>query len=599
MSSSQDADSHDLSLPDLDDDFNLKSGPRIDSSDEFPLPSFDLEEGISPDILFPIEDLPEKTSEELPKPKQKVIPDITAPSLDADHFEFGLDEYDFGEPEVRKTTPLDETTRVTLPPLKPPPAPAQKDAPAPPPAPVQRAAPSELAEAMTRSQGAGQPVPDFSQKVKRQDLTPPGPPATTLNEIFFDDEPISAPSPKPAVKKVEMARENPPPPKVEKQAVPTPKAEKPPVPPPPRAESALPPPIPVPTSAPKAKDVSRAEWAEEVPVDQFVRQVKVKRKEAPPEPKFRPWVPAVGAALVAVAFFGSKPLFAGMSGSSTVDPVLVVGSLPQGEVFQGDTSLGQAPLSITAEQLAAGTIEIRRPGFESVAVKATGEKPEKVEKFYTKLSVAPVALSWEGLPKGSVLWWNGQKTEPSKLGKVNPGSYKVKVKAPDRPAVSFAFKVEPRGSKAGPLSMQNRITDALAKQPQLEVSLKMPDDKLKAKDLSLGVKGLGDGNSFSSSLKVSHDKRGKLVFPGPGKYKVSFAGNDKFKAVSQTVNLAEGASESISLALAKQPPRPVARPATTTSPSYQPSRPTYRPYRPTYRPSRPSGGGGRIAPPSF
>ena len=127
----------------------------------------------------------------------------------------------------------------------------------------------------------------------------------------------------------------------------------------------------------------------------------------------------------------------------------------------------------------------------------------------------------------------------------------------------------------------------------------MPDDKLTAKDLAVAVKGVGKGNSFSSSLRVSHNKKGKLVFPGPGKYKLSFAGNDKYKAVSQTVELAEGASKSVSLSMAKQPPRPVARPAAPTSPSYQPSRPTYRPYRPTYRPSRPSGGGGRIAPPSF
>lgn len=583
MSSSQDANSHDLSLPELDDDLNLQSGPRIDSSDEFPLPSFDLDEGISPDILFPIEDLPEKTSEELPKPKQKAIPDITAPSLDADHFEFGLDEYDFGEPKVRKTTPLDATQRVTPPaPLKPPPAPAQKAAPLPTPT-TAKAEASELAEAMARSQRDSQPPPDFSQKAKRQDLTPPGPPATTFDEIVFDDEPISAPSPKPAVKKVDVAK------------APTREVQQHQPPAPPRPEKA---PVPAPPP-PKAKDVSRADRAQEVPVDQFVRQVKVKRKEAPEQPKFRPWVPAVGAALVAVAFFGSKPLFAGMTNSSEPNPVMVVGSFPQGEVFQGETSLGSAPLAITSEQLEAGGLEVRKPGYLPVAVNATAEKQDKVEKFFTKLSVAPVALSWDGLPKGSVLWWNGQKIAPSKLGKVDPGTYKVKVKAPDRPAVSFALNVQPRGSEAGPLSVQNRITDALAKQPQLEVSLKMPDDKLTAKDLAVAVKGVGKGNSFSSSLRVSHNKKGKLVFPGPGKYKLSFAGNDKYKAVSQTVELAEGASKSVSLSMAKQPPRPVARPAAPTSPSYQPSRPTYQPYRPTYRPSRPSGGGGRIAPPSF
>ena len=587
MSSSQDADSHDLSLPELDDDFNLQSGPRIDSSDEFPLPSFDLDEGISPDILFPIEDLPEKTSEELPKPKPKAIPDITTPSLDADHFELGLDEYDFGEPEVRKTTPLDATQRITPPsPLTPPPAPVQKNLTphVPPKAPIES---SELADTLARSEGPSQPVPDFSQKVKRQDLTPPGPPATSLDEIFFDDQPISAPSPQPAVEKPqlpvtptrEVSQPQPPSPiKVEKIEEPVPPASPPP---------------------PKSKDVSRAEWAEEVPVDQFVRQVKIKRKGTPEKPKFRPWIPAVGAALVAVAFFGSKPLFAGMTGSDDVNAMLVVGSLPQGEVFQGDVSLGTAPLALTGEQIAAGDLEVRKPGYVPVAVTAVGEDQNKIEKFFTKLEVAPVALSWDGLPKGSVLWWNGQKTAPSKLGKVAPGTYKVKVKAPDRPAVSFALGVEPRGKESGPLSVQNRITDALAKQPQLEVSLKMPDEKLTAKNLAVAVKSIDKGSSFSSSLKVSHDKKGKLVFPGPGKYKLSFSGDDTYKPVSQTVQLAEGASESVSLSLVKQPPRPVARPATTTSPSYQPSRPTYRPYRPTYRPSRPSGGGGRIAPPSF
>lgn len=607
MSPSQDADPHDLSLPDIDSSLNLNSGPVIDSSDEFPLPNFSLDEGgISPDILFPIEE--EKTAEELPAATaaKPAIPDISAPSLDADHFEAGLDDLDSADlsaaadaamaqmrakaqaaqappkPAQAPPKPAQASPKPVQAPPKPiqaPPKPAQAPPksvqapprpPVPPPAPqavvpppmpttpappvASKAAPPPDLSKVVAQASAATKVPDLSKQVKKNDLTPPGAPATTLDEIFFDD------------KKPEPKKEKPQP--AAKQA-------------PPSAPSK------------KQKPVTRAEWAvEEVPVDQFVRQVKVKRKGSK-KAKVRLWVPAAGAVLVAAAFFGSTPLFAGLSDVEVSSAALVVGSQPQGELYQDGTSLGATPVSLTASQVAAGALEIRKPGFKPVIVAVPESEGDKVGKFYESLVAAPVALSWDGLPDGSKLWWNGAKADPSKLQEVEPGSYSLKVLAPGRPAVNVAVSVE---AGSGPFSLSEGVDAAFAKQPQMEVGLTLPE-KVKSASLTVKVKGLNKEAPFNSTLKVSEGKSGTVVLPGPGKYKVLFGGDTKFKEVNQTVDLAEGATESVSLALVKQPPKAVQQP--TSRPTYRPSRPTYRPSRP-YRPYRPpSGGGGRIAPPSF
>ena len=207
---------------------------------------------------------------------------------------------------------------------------------------------------------------------------------------------------------------------------------------------------------------------------------------------------------------------------------------------------------------------------------------------------SPVKLSWEGVPEGASLWWNGVPKKQQELTEVQPGTYQVKAKPANRPAVTVEVALEP----GGPSSFQvgQALQAEFAKQPTMSVGLTLPE-KTTAKNLGVTVKSLDEKKPFSETLKVSGDGKASLVVPEAGKYKLSFAGDKTFKPLSQTVELASGSAQDVTLTLAKQPPPKVAPVNTGSSGGgYQP--PVYRPYRPpVYRPS--GGGGGRIAPPSF
>ena len=277
---------------------------------------------------------------------------------------------------------------------------------------------------------------------------------------------------------------------------------------------------------------------------------------------------------------------------------MVVASNPQAEVYSGDQLLGATPLALSAELAAKPDLQIRKDGYKPAVIpikdgEGTGDAP--VSKFVPTLEIQPVQLSWDGFPADATLWWNGQKVAHESLKEVLPGEYSVKVKPKSGPSVSTKVTIE---AAAGAVPVGNQVAEAFAQQPKAKIALKMPDEKSKAGDLGLTLTRLDKNQPFSSKVTVSSSTTAEVAVPGPGKYKLSFAGNGKFKAASEEIELASGATKEISLALAKQPPKVVA----PSQPTYRPSTPTYRPtYRPP--PRRPysggGGGGGRIAPPAF
>lgn len=621
MSSVPEADPADLSLSNLDPDLDLGRGPTIDSSDEFPLPSFDDlgDTGIAADVLFPLEgeptaeDVPaaegpndqetvefskdsaEKDSHTEPDSKKDeestpavasnppndselgrfavgtdeglddldldakpvpILPSITfdmepEESLDADYFEAGL------EGNSRGSTP-------SSPPPKAPKAPSPRGGAEP----TRQVAASPVAslgtseEQSEKASSADSSVPDFSKPSSSgSGLTTPGPPQASLetksskqtadessiDEIFFGH--AQAPE------KSEAKTKGP---------------------------------------------VRREDWVEEVPVEQYVRRVKVKRRSGR-KLKVRPWVPAAGVAVLAAAFLVSTPVFQKMHETELSAPVLVVASNPKGEVYSGDQLLGNTPLALSAEQAADPDLEVRKNGYVAtkvVVAEGVGAGDKPVGKFFPSLQVEPIKLAWSGLPEGSTVWWNGKKVEPSSLGQALPGVYSLKVKPESGPSISTKVTLEPRSGAEGPFSVGAEVSRAFALQPKANIALKLPDEKSQVKALGVTVSSLDKKQPFSSKVQLSSSTPAEVALPGPGKYKLSFSGDETFKPSSQEVELPEGETTDVSLALTKRPPKPVA-----------PNRPTYRPaqptYRPTYRPPprRPyqggGGGGGRIAPPAF
>jgi len=524
MCPSPDADSKDFELDELDADLELTTGPTIDSSDEFPLPSFDPDDGIDADVLFPLggDNRGEKTSEdkavvddnqesvkhsEAAKKRYPAIPTVslsdndlsdygrgdyrnrdrsdysdrfTEDTLDSDYFEAGLDS---GEERRRE--------RSKAAPAKPEPKPPERVQPA---EPVEESKPEQKPESGASEQ------------------------ASSPNSEEVEPESPKAPPP-PAQRKPSQGR----------------------------------------------------------------------RKKS-----VRPWVPAAGVACLVVAWFASKPLFQGLSEVEVSVPARVVASRPQGEVFVGEESLGTGPVPLSPDQ-AKKPATVRLKGYVPLSVPPLTEIPTEgpVSKFLQPLEVAPVALNWSGLPDGSTVWWNGKKSTLDGLQEVLPGDYKVKVKAPDRPAVQVGVSVGVGES----VDVSKKVAEALARQPQVKLGVTPPDEKTKVGSVSLKVSRIGEGTGFTETVKLGPGKSAELNLPEPGKYKVAFAGDQDFKAASKTVELAEGGSEDVTLGLVKRPPKQVA--PSNPGNTYRPNRPTYRP--PVYRPRpRPSGGGsGRIRPPAF
>jgi hypothetical protein len=534
MAPSPDIDPQELALPDIADDMNLSKGPVIDTSDEFPLPDFGEEP--DPKVLFPEateEDIPNVASVEKAKPIAKK-PEAKKPE-EPKKLELKLPSLD----DVGKRSwssegkPLSEMSFPS--------------------SDIQFSEDDDYFE--PQLQLVRQPSAEPESLAPLPPL-PPLPPAVVMDER-------SRPAPA-----APAAPASPPVQKAAKAEVASPAEE---------------------TAPPKSSETENS------PVAKYVRKVKVKRKGEGGR-KVRPWVPIAGVIALGVGYFASQPFLADLEGQVKPAPVLIVASEPRGEVFAGETSLGKTPIAFTTDEVAPG-MEVRLAGHQTMVVPEVGQRDDNKppQKFMLQLVQSPVVLSWDGLPEGSTVWWNGEKKTPAELKEMKPGKYSVKAKPSDRPAVSLEIALEPT---EGPFQLGQALQAELAKQPSMTVSLTLPE-KAKAEGLGISVKSLDEAKPFKGSLKVSGDSTASLTVPEAGKYKISFAGDKSFKPTSQTVELASGATEEFSLKLDKKPP-PKVTPTNTSGggPAYRPSRPAYRPtYRPTYRPS--GGGSGRIRPPSF
>lgn len=614
----------DLELPDLPDTIRKTEGLVIDSSDEFPLPSFEFDDDLAgADILFPEGAEPTQEDRRAAGGAQKSTPNLSLPdvelpkfapsppspsvvelppfppeerSLDEDYFEAGLTEETkskssepAGSPAKPEDKPADSTaTRAVTQEQA-----AAQDIQAKGPNPPSPAAPP--APAVGQAHKISLPSvtlepdrPDFSKvPTQRQEWTQPGPPeAFKPREVT---ENVPPPPPGGTLPKATPASAN----ELfyEAKATKPQTIESPPVAPPPPPSEAL------------LEQASKPE--EDIPVDQYVRKVKIRRVDDDDKKRFRVWLPAMGLALLVAAYFTSTPLFDKMLAVPHDNPVLVVSSEPEGQVYAGEELLGDAPLSLNAEMAARSDIEIRKPGYETLPIppyqKKEGET-DKIHSYFKPLKAKPVSLSWAGLPEGSVVWWNGKQTPLANLTKAAPGLYTVKVKAKGRPAVSTKLDLKSGSDNAFAAGAQ--VQAALDKQPTQSIRLKAPDKKTTGKALSYLVESAG-GEAFSEKVKSKAGDSASVVLPAAGKYKVSFEGNDDFKSVSKTFEVKAGESGKLEIALVKQPPAATAPAQGSSSGSYsQPQtyhQPTYSP-PPRYYPSgggSGGGSGGRIAPPAF
>lgn len=614
----------DLELPDLPDTIRKSGGPVIDSSDEFPLPSFEFDDDMAgADILFPEGAEPTQEDRRAAGAAQKSTPALNLPgaelpkfapsppspsvvelppfppderSLDDDYFEAGLTE-EIKPKNPEPTAPQAKSEGTTPPPVATPseqkgPAAVQSkqakspavSSPVAPPAPAVGQAHKISLPSVTLEPDR----PDFSKvPTHRQEWTQPGPPEAFKPRAVAENVP--PPPPAGTLPKASPASANDL--FFEAKSTKPQTIESPPVAPPPPPSEAL------------LEQASKPE--EEIPVEQYVRKVKIRRVDDDDKKRFRVWLPAVGLAVLVTAYFASTPLFDKLLAVHQDNPVLVVSSEPEGQVYAGEELLGDAPLSLNAEMAARADIEIRKPGYETLSVPAFQKKEgetDKIHSYFKPLKVKPVSLSWAGLPDGSVVWWNGKQTPLEKLTSAAPGQYTVKVKAKGRPAVSTKLELKPGSDAAFAAGAQ--VQTALDKQPTQSIHLKAPDKKTTGKALSYLVESAG-GETFSEKVKSKSGDSASVVLPAAGKYKVTFEGNGDFKSVSKTFEAKAGESGKLEIALVKQPPVAAAPAQGSSSGSYsQPQ--TY--YQPRYNPPPryyPSGGGsgggsgGRIAPPAF
>lgn len=232
------------------------------------------------------------------------------------------------------------------------------------------------------------------------------------------------------------------------------------------------------------------------------------------------------------------------------------------------------------------------------AVSPIASAPEPVQET-TEREVRPKAvLDWSGVPAGSKIFWQGNRTELAALDSAASGKYDLKVVAPGRPAVRLSLRV-PEGSDV-PLAVGQQIREALAQQPTLTVALSKSLDK----PVQVKIRELGDGATFKTATKLQGKSGSGIVLPKAGKYKVEVAETETHQAYGQTVTFAGGAKKSLQIALKAAPPKVASAPQSS---SYSNSgagysEPTYyAPPPPRYYGGGGGGGGGgsRIAPPSF
>ncbi len=266
--------------------------------------------------------------------------------------------------------------------------------------------------------------------------------------------------------------------------------------------------------------------------------------------------------------------------------------------------LGNKPATTSppAKAPVASKVDSRevQPAVSPVAVAPVAVAPEPPVKEVSQGKELPkTELDWSGVPAGSKIFWQGQRTETAALGSAAPGKYDLKVIAPGRPTVRLGLQV-PEDSDV-PLAVGQKVSEALAQQPTLTVALSKSLDK----PVQVKVRELGDGATFTTVTKLQGKSSSGIILPKAGKYKVEVAKTETHQAYGQTVTFADGSKKSLQIALKAAPPRVASAPQPSSSysssgASY--SQPTYHaPSPPRYYGGGGGGGGGgsRIAPPSF
>jgi hypothetical protein len=316
--------------------------------------------------------------------------------------------------------------------------------------------------------------------------------------------------------------------------------------------------------------------------------------------KVRPWILAAGALLVATALAVPTSAFTG-DAAALAPPTFVLTSEPKAEVFLGQERLGETPMLMRAEQVGDG-LTLQREGFEPQTFAL--DKPlsqNRVERRQVVLNVAPVALDWTGLPANSKVMWQGKPATTESLATAMPGTYSLKVTAPDRPAVTVSVVVPAPGSGAPArvVTPGQQVAAALSQQPALSVTIKTGKAKGAKLPLAVSVSQKG-GGKFSQTASLDGKAASKIVLPGPGTYQIKVPASPTHQAFSKTVTAKAGASQALEIALTPVPPKVAVAQAPSAGGGYAPE-PVYYAPAPVYYSGGGGGGGGggRIAPPSF
>lgn len=323
----------------------------------------------------------------------------------------------------------------------------------------------------------------------------------------------------------------------------------------------------------------------------------------------RKWVMILGVLFVVAAWLVPRAVYQKLLGTpNRINARFVLGSEPKAEVFRGESSLGETPLTLDADDVGEGLV-LRREGFEPHPfVLNVPLDEDKVAHFVVNLEQSPIGLNWDGLQPKSQVSWDGSKIDVADFNETSPGTHRVRVVASGHPPVELTVKAAKPG-EAGyqkALAVGREVERVLSEQPQLSISLSSKDAKAPS-SASVVVKQASDSTGpFKSTIALTKKAPQKIFLPAVGTYLVTSDAGQSFLPFRQSVTLEKSGTKNLEIVFKKKPSAPVVhtkppKPSNRTSPLpyYPPTQRSYRP-PPVYHAPRPRGGGaGRIAPPSF
>jgi hypothetical protein len=267
-------------------------------------------------------------------------------------------------------------------------------------------------------------------------------------------------------------------------------------------------------------------------------------------------------------------------GSLFTGPIKVlIKSKPTGaDVYLGEEHLGTTPLKVELPSLDEKP-ELRLDGYKPQSMPEFKE-PDSGEagKVYVVLKKISFPLDWTALPKGTRVWWDGKESQPKTTV---AGEHKVKVKPTDQSSFIWSLTIPWNNGEVYPIG--SAMAKEIERRPVLKLSL---SGTTKAEVI------VKDGPRFTTTVSLTKTPS-SVTLPGAGKYLVKVNSTNKHSSFKKEIVLKDGSKKSVDIAL-WQPRSAPAR--TYQRGSSAPSRPRSNP-RPTYTGA--SGGGSRIAPPSF